>query len=133
MGADVLGWLLPDATPAERMELARVVTALRLLRDDGRGPRGASVTRVAPSWARARRALERVEHGARRGALEALLALHVAAMRHPDCFLDLGPRALDHASVWRVLLACGAPPAPPAPLETPAAVIARLLAAGAAC
>jgi hypothetical protein len=128
--ADVLGWLLPEAGAPERQGLRRVITALRLLRDDARLP---AERRAPPSWVRARTELERLERRQRRRAIEGLLHAHLAALRSPDSFLDLGPGAAEPSGAWRVLLGAGLPGFPPAPGEPVSAVVERLLAAGERC
>src|SRR5262245_22231867 len=127
MPADVIGWLLPEARAEERAQLERVITALRLLRDDARAP---DARRAPPSWSRARAELERLEHGLAPRALERLLQAHLAALRSPDSFLDLGPCVQEYAAAWRALLAGETAGFPPAPGEPIATVVERLLAAG---
>ncbi len=130
MADEVLGWLLPDARAEEQAVVRRVITALRLLRDDARLRAG---RRAAPSWQRARKELEFLERRVQRRAIDALLHAYLSALRSADSFLDLGPRTLEYDVAWRTLLSW--PEAtqagfPPAPTEPPCAVIERLLAAG---
>ena len=130
MSEEVLGWLLPDARADEQVAVRRVITALRLLREDARGRAG---RRAAPSWQRARKELESLERSRRRHAIDGLLHAHLLALRSADSFLDLGPRTLEYREAWRTLLLTAGPAEAgftPAPAETPLAVVERLLAAG---
>lgn len=127
---EVLGRLLPEACAEEMARLRRMITALRLLREDARTSAG---RRAPPSWSRARAELEALERRQRRAAIDALLSAHLAALRPTDSFLDLGPVTLAYDHAWRTLLAAGGTPRvsfPPAPAEPPLAVVARLLDAG---
>ncbi|NOT31646.1 MAG: hypothetical protein HOP15_14460 [Planctomycetes bacterium] len=128
MGEDVLALLLPEASAEERSEIRRVITALRLLRDDARIR---EARRVEPSWWNARRELEQLERQRCARAIEGLLHAYLSAVRPPSSFLDLGPSPMEHGAAWRILL-CESefgPTRPPDPLEPPQAVIERLLAA----
>jgi hypothetical protein len=137
MGADVLNWLLPDAPEGERALLRRVVTALRLLRDDARP---LSARRVEPSWTVACAELKRTARAERLQAIEACLSAHLSACLSADSFLDLGPASPDLARAWRVLLESGGHPEVVIPDDLPAhgapgsarGLAARLLAAGVA-
>lgn len=128
MGEDVLALLLPEASAEERSEIRRVITALRLLRDDARVR---EARRVEPSWWNARRELEQLERQRCARAIEGLLHAYLSAVRPPDSFLDLGPSPMEHGAAWRILL-CESelgPARPPDPFEPARAVIERLLAA----
>src|SRR5262245_14318284 len=126
MVEEVLGWLLPDARADERPLVRRVITALRLLREDARAD---ACPRAPPSWPSARAELESLERRQRGRALDALLVAYLSALRAADSFLDLGAPSLEHDAAWRTLLASGTSSLP-APAEPPFAVVERLLAAG---
>src|SRR5262245_26850209 len=126
MGEDVLSLLLPEATEGERARIRRVVTALRLLRDDARAIVG---RRVDPSWRSARGELERLERTRRLRAVEAVVHTQLSTLRTADSFLDLGPRPMEYGAAWRVLLTSLVPGAESLPLpdEGPRVVVERLL------
>lgn len=117
MGDDNLGLLLPEASEAEHARLRRVITALRLLREDARA---GCERRSGASWRKARSELERRERLRRWRALEGLLHAYLSALRPADSFLDLGQSPMDLATAWRFLLTGprvpGFPPDPGEPL-----------------
>jgi hypothetical protein len=101
MQEDPLVWLLPEAGEEERSRTRRLVTALRLLRDDARAVRSRC---GAPGWERAKGELERFQRAHALRAIEGLLHAHLAAVLPRDSFLDLGAPALSYEDSWRVLL-----------------------------
>lgn len=132
MSDEVLGGLLPDAVPEERARMRRVITALRVMRDDARTPSRHS----APSWPRARAELESARCRQRRRAIDGLLHAYLSALRPAESFLELGPCPVAYDAAWSILLGPAGPGVagfPPDPAEPPARVVERLLAMGRAC
>ena len=95
---DVLGWLMPAAPAGEARRARKLVTLLRLLRDDARG-RGAES--VGVNLASARRALELREQRQARSAQGDMLrhCLHAALPR--DSFVCFGTPQLSFQAAWK--------------------------------
>ena len=127
MPDDPLVWLLPGSDERELAHARRLVSAVRLLRDDAR----TGAARVLPlPWERARRELAALERHQRLRTIEGLLHAFLTAVLQADSFLDLGRPPLAYESACRALLALRPPEHGllPAPGEDPLHAAERLLA-----
>src|SRR5690349_430314 len=125
---DALEMLLPEAAPQFWQRAQRVTTFLRLLSDDARAHGGAS---VAVNLARARGVFERSSAARCVRVHEELLRHHLEALVGCDSFAHFGERDGDLQAAWsEVEELRGELPwiaQVPAPGESAAAVVARLL------
>lgn len=120
---DVLDWLLPGASPDEAARVRRLITALRLLRDDARAAR----PRAESGATRAALELRRLERQRRIQTFEGLLHAWMTGLLSADSFLDLGAAPLPYEECLRHALDDPAARAwLPRPAESPREAIERL-------
>ena len=128
-GADLLELLLPEADEGRRAQARRLTTFLRLV-SNAASPRRAESVGLRLEGARCE--LESATRERLLAALCDLVAHHLAAVRDPASFLDLGEPRHSHQAAWSTLEEERAElpelPHVPSPGERPLEVASRLLA-----
>jgi hypothetical protein len=124
---DLLDWLLPGVSASEAARVRRLITVLRLHRDDARA--GAPRIETGPRSGAAE--LRRLEHQRRARTLEGLLHAWITRLCSTDSFLVLGPPPLSYEECLRRALDDGVARSwLPRPGEPARAGLERLLRRG---